>query len=84
MKFAGNMVLNPFPFEGKGNLRVTGMPSWTGSRATLCGGINQLKDLGVDQAALIGEPDPLTYGLGLIFTTFAQRLKEWFVKEIAE
>ena len=43
----------------------------------------QLKDLGVDQAALIGEPDPLTYGLGLIFTTFVQRLKEWFFKEIA-
>ena len=44
---------------------------------------NQLKELGVDQAALIGEPDPLTYGLSLIFTTFIDRLKEWFHKEIA-
>ena len=45
---------------------------------------NQLKELGVDQAALISEPDPLTCGLGLIFTTFMDRLKDWFHTEIAE
>jgi len=44
----------------------------------------QLKELGVDQAALISEPDPLTYGLSLIFTTFMDRLKAWFHAEIAE
>ena len=27
-----------FQFGGNGNLKVTGTPSWTGSRATLCGG----------------------------------------------
>ena len=37
----------------------------------------QLKELGVDQAALISEPDPLTYGLRLVFTTFMERLKTW-------
>ena len=37
---------------------------------------NELKELEVDQAALISEPDPLTYGLGLIFTTFMDRLKD--------
>ena len=45
---------------------------------------NELKELEVDQAALISEPDPLTYGLGLIFTTFMDRLKDWFHTEIAE
>ena len=44
----------------------------------------QLKELGVDQAALISEPDPLTYGLGMVFTTFMDRLKAWFHAEIAE
>ena len=44
----------------------------------------QLKELRVDQAALISEPDPLTYGLGLAFTTFMDRLKAWFQAEIAE
>ena len=42
----------------------------------------QLKDLGVDQAALISAPDPLVYGLSLIFTTFMDRLKTWFDQEI--
>ena len=83
-KFAGNMVLNPFPFGDKGILRVTGTPSWTGSKGNIVWWNNQLKDLGVDQAALISEPDPLTYGLGLIFTTFMDRLKAWFLAEIAE
>ena len=44
----------------------------------------QLKDLGVDQAALVSEPNPLTYGLGLIFTTFMERLKTWFHADIPE
>jgi RNA:NAD 2'-phosphotransferase (TPT1/KptA family) len=44
----------------------------------------QLKELGGDQAALISEPDPLTYGLGLVFTTFMDRLKAWFHTGIAE
>ena len=44
----------------------------------------QLKDLGVDQAALISEPDPLIYGLSMIFTTFMDRLKAWFHEEVAE
>ena len=44
----------------------------------------QLKELGVDQAALISEPDPLTYGLRLVFTTFMERLKTWFHAELAE
>ena len=42
----------------------------------------QLKDLGVDQAALVSAPDPLVYGLSLIFTTFMDRLKTWFAEEI--
>ena len=44
----------------------------------------QLKELGVDQAALISEPDPLTYGLGFVFTTFMDRLKAWVHAELAE
>jgi hypothetical protein len=44
----------------------------------------QLKDLGVDQAALISEPNDLIYGLGMIFTTFMDRLKTWFHEGIAE
>ena len=44
----------------------------------------QLKDLGVDQAALRSEPNDLTYGLGMIFTTFMDRLKTWFYEGIAE
>ena len=38
---------------------------------------NQLKDLGVDQAALVGEP---VYGM--IFTIFVERVKAWFEKDI--
>ena len=44
----------------------------------------QLLDLGVDQAALIGEPDPLVYELGKTFTMFLDRFKEWFHAEIAK
>ena len=43
---------------------------------------SHLKDLGVDQAALAGEPDNLVYGL-MIFTTFVERVKAWFKKDIA-
>ena len=43
-----------------------------------------LLELGVDQAALIGEPDPLVYGLGMIFTTFVDRIKAWFEQEIVQ
>ena len=42
----------------------------------------QLLDLGVDQAALVGEPDPLVYRLNKIFTMFLGRMKEWFAAEI--
>ena len=42
----------------------------------------QLLELGVDQAALAGEPDPLVYGLSKIFTMFLGRVKEWFAQEI--
>ena len=41
----------------------------------------QLLELGVDQAALVGEPDPLVYGLGMVFTTFVDRIREWFEQE---
>ena len=41
-------------------------------------------ELGVDQAALIGEPDPLVYGLGIIFTTFVDRIKAWLEQEIVQ
>ena len=34
------------------------------------------------QAALVGEPDPLVYGLGMVFTTFVDRIKAWFEQEI--
>ena len=38
---------------------------------------------GVDQAALVGEPDHLVYGLSMIFTSFVERVKAWFEKDIA-
>ena len=44
----------------------------------------QLLDLEVDQAALIGEPNPLVYGLSKIFTMFLGRVKEWFHEEIVK
>ena len=42
----------------------------------------QLKEIGVDQAALVGEPDHTVYGLGMIFTTFLDRFKAWFHEHI--
>ena len=42
----------------------------------------QLKELGVDQAALAGEPDQVVYGLSMIFTSFVERVKTWFEKDI--
>ena len=42
----------------------------------------QLKELGVDQAALAGEPDHVVYGLSMIFTSFVERVKTWFEKDI--
>ena len=47
--------------------RVKGNREWWNKQLLL--------ELGVDQAALIGEPDPLVYGLGMIFTTFVDRIK---------
>ena len=45
---------------------------------------NRLKELGVDQAALVGEPGHLVYKrLSMIFTTFVERVKAWFEKDIA-
>ena len=43
---------------------------------------NQLKELGVDQAAFVGEPDHLVYGLSMMFTLFVERVKAWFEKDI--
>ena len=45
--------------------------------------MHQLKELGVDQAALVGEPDHLVYGLSMIFTSSVERVKAWFEKDIA-
>ena len=42
----------------------------------------QLKELGVDQAALVGEPDHLVYDLSMIFTSFVERVKARFEKDI--
>ena len=66
-----------------GEYGVEPLPIW-GHQGNIVWWNNQLKELGVDQAALISEPDPLTYGLGLVFTTFMDRLKAWFHTEIAE
>ena len=38
----------------------------------------QLLGLGVDQAALVGEPDHLVFGWSKIFTSFMERFKAWF------
>ena len=35
-----------------------------------------------EEAALIGEPDPLVYGLSKVFAMFIDRLKAWFQAEI--
>ena len=42
----------------------------------------QLLELGVDQATLIGEPDPLVFGFSKIFTMFLDRFQTWFSEEI--
>ena len=39
-------------------------------------------ELGVDQATLIGEPDPLVFGFSKIFTMFLDRFQTWFSEEI--
>ena len=38
----------------------------------------QLQEIGVDQAALAGEPDHTVHGLGMVFTTCLDRFKAWF------
>eukprot|EP00435_Cladocopium_sp_Y103_P021171 s3411_g5.t1 len=42
----------------------------------------QLMELGVDQAAVVGEPDPIVYGLGLTFTHWMDAYKKWFFSDI--
>jgi hypothetical protein len=39
---------------------------------------SQLLGLGVDQVALVGEPDHLVFGWSKIFTSFMERFKAWF------
>ena len=83
-EICGEHGVEPLPkFGGRGNHRGDWNAIMDRVKCNIVWWNNQLKELGVDQAALIGEPDPLTYGLSLIFTTFVERLKEWFFKEIA-
>ena len=63
-EICGEHGVEPLPIWGQREPQGDWNASWTGSRATLCGGISSSRTWGVDQAALIGEPDPPTYGLG--------------------
>eukprot|EP00435_Cladocopium_sp_Y103_P043739 s3220_g12.t1 len=44
---------------------------------------DQLMALGVDQAAVVGEPDEMVYGLGMVFTHWMGNFKTWFHSELA-
>jgi len=74
----GEYGVEPLPIWGQKDPKG----DWEQIMARVKGNIQwwnqQLLELGVDQAALVSEPDHLVYGPSMIFTTFMDRLKAWF------
>ena len=83
-EICGEHGVEPLPIWGQRDPQGDWNAIMDGVKGNLVWWNQQLKDLGVHQAALISEPDPLVYGLSMIFTTFMDRLKAWFHEEIVE
>eukprot|EP00435_Cladocopium_sp_Y103_P039012 s873_g10.t1 len=74
--------IEPLPIWGQDSLQGDYMEFMGECKRHMSWWNDQLMELGVDQAAIVGEPDEMVYGLGMTFTHWMGNFKSWFHTEI--
>eukprot|EP00435_Cladocopium_sp_Y103_P016817 s180_g4.t1 len=75
-ELCGESGIEPLPVWGQDNPEGDNLELMAEVKKNFSWWNTQLKELGVDQAALVGEPDHAVYGLGLVFTSWMAEFKQ--------